>query len=637
MLAILRRSLNTLPVRLFFLALVAAFIFWGVAGQINLNGSVPPVARVAGQKIEMKQVQPLYQQQLQRLEMSLPSGEQPTPAIRRALAAQVVDQLITTAAIDAGMRHLGIAVPDKALQETIWAVPAFHGPSGQFDPSTFQAVLARNNLTQEQFLDMMKGQIARTQFFGAIRAGVVSPEVLSRLIYRYRDEQRTADAVTVLASAMPAPPDPTEAQLQRWYADHPGDYRAPEYRRIRAVVLSPQTLAPDIKVSEADIEAAFKAEAPDLAQSEKLDIEIVTATDAAKAKAIADAWNGGADWDAVQALAKKDGAVALALTNAARGAFPSAALADAAFKAKEGVVTGPIAGETGNVVFEVTKIMPAVVPTLAAMHDRIRQQIIARRAGNIMDTRAGKVDDLLAGGAALASLPGNLGLGAVEGTLDAQGMTPEGKPAPIPGDAALRAALVAEAFRATPSDLPRLIEAPQAQDGTSNGYYALEVEKIIPATEKPFTVVAKQVAADWRENQLRHAAETIAAKLMVAVNAGTTLSDAAAKDQLSVTRLPAVTRAGAAGIPPTLLDPIFATKEGQATMAATPDGFVVAQLVAVHDPDPAKHALDYAKLRQEIAATINTDLDDLATKALRERGKPVINQAQLADVSGANQ
>lgn len=637
MLAILRRSLNTLPVRLFFLALVAAFIFWGVAGQINLNGSEPPVARVAGQKIMAQQVQPLYQQQLQRLEMSMPSGEQPSPAIRRAVAAQVVDQLITNAAIDAAMTRMGIAVPKQAMQQAIWAIPAFHGPSGQFDPATFQAVLQRNNLTQEQFLGLMHGQIARTQFFGALRAGIVSPDVLTQLVYRYRGETRTADAVTIAADAMPAPPAPTERELHRWYANHPADYRAPEYRRVRAVVLSPQTLASDIKVSEADIEAAFKAEAPDLAQSEKLDIEIVTATDAAKAKAIADAWTGGADWAAIQALAKQDGATALALTNAARGAFPSAALADAAFKAKAGDVTGPIAGETGSVVFKVTKVTAAVVPTLASMHDQIRQQLIARRAGDIMDTKAGKVDDLLAGGAALASLPGDLGLGAVEGTLDAQGNTPEGKPAPIPGDAALRQALVAEAFRATPSDLPRLIEAPQAQDGTSNGYYALEVEKIIPATTKPYTEVAKQVEADWHEDQLRHAAETAAAKMMVAVNSGTTLSDAAAADHLTVTRLPAVTRTGATGFPPTLLDPLFATKEGQATMAASPGGFVVAQLVTVHDPDAAKHPLDVAKLRDEIAGTIDTDLDDLATKALRDRGKPVINQAQLASVVGAGQ
>ncbi|MDE2333079.1 MAG: SurA N-terminal domain-containing protein [Rhodospirillales bacterium] len=634
MLAILRRSLDTWPVRLFFLALVAAFVFWGVAARINLTGGIPPVARVAGHKIELAHVQQAYQQQLQRIQASLPQGEQPSAAIRKALAAQVVDQLITAAAVDTAIRNLGIVVPTPALQQAIWAIPAFHGPSSRFDPAIFQSVLDRNNLNPAQFLGLMQGQLARTQYFGALRAGIVSPDVLTRIVYRYRGESRTADAVSVTAAAQPAPPAPTQAQLERWYADHPADYRAPEYRRIRAVVLSPQTLASEIKVSEADIAAEFKREAANLATAGSRSVEVVTAPDAAKAKAIAQAWKAGADWSAVQALAHKQGAVAVALTHVARGAFPSPALADAAFAAQQGVVSGPVTLPSGSAVFRVTQITHAVHPTLAAMHDTIRQNLIARRAADLMDARATKLDNLLAGGAALASLPANLGIGAVEGTLDAQAMTPQGKPAPIPGDQALRQAVADAAFRAKPGDPPQLIDGPQTPDGAISGYFALEVRSIIPARQKPFVAVAKQVAADWTQNQLRHAAETIAAQLMTAVNAGSTLSDAAAKAGLAVTRLPAVTRVAAgAGFPPTLLNPLFATKEGKATMAATPDGFVVAQLVSVQDPDPAKHPAAIAGLRQQIAGSIDTDLESLVTQALRERGKPVINQAQLATVA----
>ncbi len=636
MLAILRRSLDTWPVRLFFLALVAAFVFWGVAARINLTGGIPPVARVAGQKITLAQVQQAYQNQLQRIQASMPQGQLPSAPLRKALAAQVVDQLITATAVDTAIGRLGVIVPKQALQQSIWAIPAFHGPSGQFDPATFQAVLSRNNLSQAQFLDLMQGQLARTQYFGALRSGIVSPDVLAKLVYRYRGETRVADATTVLASAMPAPPTPTARNLQRWYANHPADYRAPEYRRIRAVVLSPRTLAPEIKVTEAEIAAEFKREEPSLVQTGKRSVQIVTASDASKAKAIADAWKSGADWTAVQALAKKDGASALSLANAARGAFPTPALADAAFAAKEGEVTGPIAAPTGSVVFKVTGITHAVTPTLAQMHDAIKRALIDRRAASLMDARATKLDNLLAGGAALASLPGNLGLGAVEGTLDAQGLTEAGKPAPIPGDAALRQALVAEAFHARPGDLPRLIDGPATPNGGVSGYFALEVKSIIPAHEKPFAEVEKQVAADWTENQRRHAAETIAAKMLTEVDAGATLSEAASKAGLTVTRLPAVTRTGGvSGFPAPLLDPLFATKEGHATMAATPEGFVVAQLVSVHDPDPAKHPLAFARLRQGIAGTIDTDLEALVTQALRDRGKPTIDQAQLATVSAA--
>ena len=45
--------------------------------------------------------------------------------------------------------------------------------------------------------------------------------------------------------------------LQRWYDNHPDMYRTPEYRRIKAVVLSPQSLATDITVTDDDLHAAY--------------------------------------------------------------------------------------------------------------------------------------------------------------------------------------------------------------------------------------------------------------------------------------------------------------------------------------------------------------------------------------------
>ena len=50
-----------------------------------------------------------------------------------------------------------------------------------------------------------------------------------------------------------------------------------------------------------------------------------------------------------------------------------------------------------------------------------------------MYDRANKVDNMLGTGAGLDELPSDLGLVGVAGTLDAQGNTQDGKPAPIPG------------------------------------------------------------------------------------------------------------------------------------------------------------------------------------------------------------
>ena len=52
-------------------------------------------------------------------------------------------------------------------------------------------------------------------------------------------------------------PAPTDAELQRWYDNHPDAYSSPELRRIKAIVLSPQTLAKDIPITDDDLRAAY--------------------------------------------------------------------------------------------------------------------------------------------------------------------------------------------------------------------------------------------------------------------------------------------------------------------------------------------------------------------------------------------
>ena len=61
--------------------------------------------------------------------------------------------------------------------------------------------------------------------------------------------------------------------------------------------------------------------------------------------------------------------------------------------------------------------------------DMLRASVLADKSADLIYDRAGKVQDALAGGTTLDDLPGDLGVAAVTGTLDAQGNTADGKPA----------------------------------------------------------------------------------------------------------------------------------------------------------------------------------------------------------------
>ena len=103
------------------------------------------------------------------------------------------------------------------------------------------------------------------------------------------------------------------------------------------------------------------------------------------------------------------------------------------FAAAPNTVVGPVKSAFGWQVLEVTKVTPGTERTFDQVKDEIRTKIAQDRAVDLVYDRANKLEDALSAGTPLDHLPGDLGLAGVSGTLDAQGNTPEGEPAPIPG------------------------------------------------------------------------------------------------------------------------------------------------------------------------------------------------------------
>ena len=168
-----------------------------------------------------------------------------------------------------------------------------------------------------------------------------------------------------------------------------------------------------------------------------------------------------------------------------------------------------------------TKVTPGTDRELAAVHDEVRAKVARDRATDQVYGRANKLEDALSAGTSLDDLPGDLGVAAITGTMDANGNTASGDPAPIPGPPALRQAIITAAFALTKGEPPRMTEGPD------QSYFAVAVEDTTEPTLKPFDQVQAQVREDWEHEQRRHAQDQVAAKLLTAAKAGGSLDDAA--------------------------------------------------------------------------------------------------------------
>ncbi len=519
-----------------------------------------------------------------------------------------------------------VVVPDGVIRQSVDGLPIFQ-TNGVFDKAKFTQILQQNNTSPDQFLALLRRDLASNQVMQAVVAGVAAPPELDDRVFAFISEQRMAETVNIAAAAQPAPMVPPDVVLQRYWRNHPQAFTAPEYREVKIVILSPQTLAPAQPVSDAEIEAAYASSYARQTAPPTRSVQVITAPDAAAAGKLASLWTTGASWSAMQAAASKAGGSGVELDNATQTQIPNPALASAVFAAAPYSIGGPLAGPMGYFVFNVTHVTAGGAPPLGQVAAQIKQQIQLQKAEVQVNQDVDNVQDALAGQAALDQLPGNLGLVAVEGTMDANGNTPEGDPAPIPGGADLRKAIIKAVFAAHPGDPAQLTNGPD------NGYFAFTVDTITPPSVQPYDMVKRQVAAAWLQDAMLREAEVKAAGLLNAVNNGQSLDIAASDAGYAVAMLPPVTRnAPPSGVSEQMVQILFSLKQGQATMQQTGDGFMVAALAAINRPKPADDPGDASQVAQAMTKSLQDDIAASFIAGLQERDKVRIDNKLYAQI-----
>lgn len=620
MLSAFRRFAGTWPARIFFIVLVTSFASWGVADVVrNIGAGSNAVATVDGHDITPQQFTAEYQVNLRRTAGQLPDPSQIPAALRTQVAQQTLQRLVTQQALAGEIARLGIAVPDEQVRQAVFAMPDFQGADGKFDRRILLQTLSSNSMTEAHFLDLERRDIAQNQLLQTVGVSAVPSGQLVSLVYGYLGERRRADLLLLPFAGRPLPADPGEPMLRRYYDNNPGRTTTPEYRHIRAVILSPDSIGRGLTVPEAELRAWFVLHKAEYVSGEKRSLQVITTGSAATATALATVWRAGASWEAMQEAARKAGATAVPLDNATRDQVPSPELASAAFAATAGGVVGPVSEPLGTYVFKVATVTPARDPSFESVREIVRGKVAAERALDLIDARAQKMQDLFAGGAKIDEVPTDLGATGAAGTLDAQGNTQAGTPAPIPATPDVRALIVELAFKTNPGD------AIQPVEGPDHTWFAVAVDQVIKPARKPFGAVRGQVLADWQREQVRHTEEADAARILGLVKSGQTLVNAAWGSGLQVTHSPPISRGKpAAGVPAELTQSLFTLHLHEATMAETNTGFVVAQLTEILPPDAKTDPLGMAQAREGLTRALHDDYLQMYAVAVRDTAKAVV-------------
>src|SRR6516164_7163860 len=412
-------------------ALIVSFGIWGIADIFRGFGQ-STLATVGNTEISVNEFRQLYTDRLQQLGRQF--GRPLTQEQARAFGfdRQLLEQTLAEAALDEEARRLGLGQSDVETMRVILSDPNFKGVGGKFDPQRFEYMIRQFGFTEARYIADQRRVSLRRQIAGTLSAGLEPSKTLLEASSNFQNEQRAIEYIKLGAAQAGAIDPPSPEALAGYFDEHKAQFRAPEYRKIVFVVLTPEEIGKWSVVSDDDARKLYEQRKDHLGAPEKREVSQIVFPNMDEAAAARARITSGLSFDDL-AKERKLSPADVDLGLVSKSGILDPAFADAAFALPSGEVSQPVQGRFGVALVKVGAIQGAVQPSYESVAQDLKREIATERARDQVASLRDKMEDERGGGASVLEAAQKLGLAATTiEAVDRSGNAPNGQPANIP-------------------------------------------------------------------------------------------------------------------------------------------------------------------------------------------------------------
>ncbi len=602
-----KSALGSILTILFLLMIAASFALADLSnvGSGTLGGSSGALATIGDQQVTDREMSNVMRRALEQ------ARQQDPDATYAAIADQfepILNSLIEEKALIAFATDHGFILSKRLVDAEIAKLPATRGLDGRFSEQAYAAFLQ-----QQQMTDGELRQILSTAMFQrlVLAPAVVDARVPLGVARPYASmllEEREGQFALIPTELFRAGLNPSDGDLQSFYAQNRARYTVPEQRVLRMARLGPDLVA-DVAPTDAEIAAYYKENSARYAGSEKRVISQAVVQDKAAADAIAARARGGATFAAAAApagLSAADVSVG-PQTQAEFSNLAGEQVARAAFGAAKGAIVGPLRSDLGWHVIKIDDIQGASGRTLAQARDEIAELLTASKKRDALTELVADVEDQIAEGASFAEA-------TTAAKLQVTTTPPINASGQARGDAGYKfpaeLAPVLKAGFVMAADEPEVVTL----EGDA-GYVLVGVERVIEAAPAPLAEIRDRVREDWIQRKANERAQAVASDIARKVAAGATLEKAVAEASVD---LPAVRPVKAQRIQISQateeaaapLRMMFSLAQGKSRMVADPRGrgFFVVKTDKITPRDASTNPTLIARTQAEFQSAVSDEL-----------------------------
>lgn len=583
------------------LAFVIFYIPDFLAGPTADVAATDNVAMVEGREITSNEFRQTYQAQIQAYRTAY-GGNMSEQLLRQlGVDQQILLQMVDERAALAEAERLKITVTDQEVRQAILTMPSLQENGVFIGEQRYRQLLAaqRPPLTTAEFENSVRSSLLVDRLRAAVTGWLSVSDTELENEYRRRNEKVKLSMVTFPFESFRPDVTATDQEVSAYFETHPEDFRIPEKRKVKYLLIDAQAMQATAVVPASEIERAYNDNfeqytTPEeirashiLFRTEGKDEEAVRATAEDVLRQVRD----GADFGALarqysddEATAKNGGDLDFFQRGRMVPEFDQAA-----FALEPGQVSDLVRTQYGFHIIKVTEKKPGTTRPLEEVRDELTQRLSAEIAESQASSLAQRLAPQIATAADLETAGATEGLTVQESELFARTEPILGiGPAP---EVAARAFTLSEGEVAGPLT-------------TSRGFVWITVsgmqDSYIPKLDEVMERVRDQVLRGKAADVARSRAEALAPTLKRAPD-----FEAAAKAAgfpANATEL--ITRDSPVphlGLAPRITDAAFALAQGEVSDAIETDqGMAIVKVLEKQEVTPTELESNKDQFRQEL-------------------------------------
>ena len=253
-----------------FLLIIPSFVLVGIDSKYFSGGS-PVVARVDGHDITQEDWDNTHRIESDRIRAEQPSIDAKlldSPSARYAMLERMVRERV----LQAAAKKMRIITTDAKLASSLQEIPqiaALRRADGTLDAEAYRALVGAQGMTPEGFEARMRNDLAVNQVMGVVMgtsfATPAQANVALDALFQRRDIQLARFEPKNFANQV----QPTEADLQAYYQQHPAQFQQAEQVNVDYVVLNLDAVRDGITLNQDDLQTYYKENLARLAGKEE--------------------------------------------------------------------------------------------------------------------------------------------------------------------------------------------------------------------------------------------------------------------------------------------------------------------------------------------------------------------------------